>query len=457
MASRRAATAPRRITAAAPTPEPAALRPTGWKSRYALFLLMLVAIFNSADRQILAVLLEPIRQEFGASDTAMGVLNGLVFSLFYAVALLPIARMADLRTRRTIISAGLLFWSAMTSASGLARSFGQLALARVGVGVGEASYLPAAMSTTSDLFPARRRTLAFSVLTLGLPVGAMLSLVVGGRLEEAIGWRMTMAWIGAAGMLLAVLVRLTLPEPERGGAEVGTADVSAYPTRATMRYLWGLASYRHVAAAATLGMLASGGVRTWAQAFLQRAHGLTVAEAAGALGPALGLGGVLGLLLGGGFTQLMGRRDVRWLLWMPALLVIGSLPFLGAFLTLPSAGAAAPMYVGVAFCNAGWMGAVMATVQGLAKVRMRALAGGMVSLCINLIGGSLGPVFVGALSDALQPAFGDLSLRYSIAAVGAMGLWAALHFVLATRTLRAELARAGAGPRQPLSLVPQGP
>ena len=416
----------------------------GWKSRYTLALLLLVAIFNAADRQILAVLLEPIREEFGVSDTAMGLLNGLVFSVFYAVAAMPLARLADVRSRRTIIAAGLFFWSALTSASGAARSFGQLVVARIGVGVGEASFIPAAMSLTSDCFPASRRTLAFSVLTLGLPLGAMLSLMVGGALEEAIGWRMTMAWIGAAGVLLAVVVRLSLSEPERGVMDAAQADRLRHSARDSIRYLWSLRSYRHIALAGSLAMGAASGINTWAQVFLMRAHALDVAEAGTMLGPALGAGGVSGLLVGGGITQLLARRDPRWLVRMPALSVLGAYPFLLAFLTLPGSTSAVPAFIGVAYCNAAWTGAVMASVQGLAKVRMRALAGAMISLCLNLVGGSLGPVLVGALSDGLQPTAGVLSLRYAIGAVGALGVWAAVHFWMAARSLEADLSRAAA-------------
>lgn len=129
---------------------------------------------------------------------------------------------------------------------------------------------------------------------------------------------------------------------------------------------------------------------------------------------------------------------------MPAVSTVASLPFLGAFLTLPNAGVATPTYIGVAFFNGAWMEAVMATIQGLAKVRMRALAGAMVSLCINLVGGSLGPLLVGVISDVLQPTFGALSLRYAIAAVATFGVWATAHFLMASRALRADLAKAAA-------------
>ena len=166
------------------------LRPAaGAAGRYLLLVLFLIGVFNAVDRHILVVLLEPIRLEFGASDAAMGLLTGFAFVLFYSLSTLPIARLADVRGRRTVILLGLSVWSGMTAVSGFAASYAQLALARVGVGVGEASYLPPSMSMISDRFPPARRTLAMTALSVAFPVGIMISLVVGSRLGLAVGWR----------------------------------------------------------------------------------------------------------------------------------------------------------------------------------------------------------------------------------------------------------------------------
>ena len=334
---------------------------------------------NAVDRRILSVLLEPIRLELGASDAAMGVLTGFAFALFYALASLPIARLADIHPRRTVMSIGIAFWSFMTAISAFAGSFWQLALARVGVGIGEASYLPAGMSMVSDHFPAHRRTLAMAVFTVSFPVGAMTSLTLGGWLGGTFGWRSALLCVGAPGLLLALLVRTTLREPERGAVESGAADRTLYGLRATAAYLRGLRSFRHLWVGAALAMLGNTALLAWSTAFLMRVHDMPLARAGAMLGPALGLGGIVGVLAGGALTQRLARRDERWLMWMPALTQLVGLPFVLLYLTLHSPKAAVPMFALASLCHSGSLAPSMAAVQGLAKVRMRALAAAAVS------------------------------------------------------------------------------
>ncbi|MGE4606062.1 MAG: MFS transporter, partial [Myxococcota bacterium] len=175
--------------------------------RYALGLLFVVYVFNFVDRQILSILLEPIRQDIELSDTQLGFLGGIAFALFYATAGIPIARWADTGSRRTIIALGIAVWSGMTALTGLARGFGTLALARIGVGVGEAACSPPAHSLISDFFPPERRGTALSIYSLGIPVGAAIGTLVGGWVGEAFGWRTAFMVVGLPGLALALLVR----------------------------------------------------------------------------------------------------------------------------------------------------------------------------------------------------------------------------------------------------------
>jgi predicted MFS family arabinose efflux permease len=420
------------------TLSPASLR----RSRYALFVLFLVGVFNMMDRQLLSVFLEPIRNEFGASDAAMGLLTGYAFVLFYSLASVPLGRLADVHPRRTIIAIGLGFWSLMTSVSGLARSFGQLALMRVGLGVGEATFYPAGMSVLSDTFPPQRRPLALAVYSMSLPVGAMISLALGGWLGQTVGWRIALVWMGAPGFLLALIVCSTLREPARGGVEVSAVDVDVYSLRATSAYLWGLPSFRHLAAGMALSMFATTALGAWGPAFLIRVHGMEIGRGGVSLGAATGIGGVLGVLLGGLVTQRVARADARWLLGVPAVAKLAALPFTALFLLLPSESSAVPMYFGVALFTTALFGPVMTAVQGLAKVRMRALAAASVSLLFNLFGVGLGPLVAGSLSDMLRPAFGDTSLRYALLATSVASVWSAVHFALGAPRLAVDLRRA---------------
>ena len=339
---------PQQLGHAAETP------PKRARARYALAVLFLVGVFNLTDRQILAILLEPIRNDLGLSDSAMGVLTGYAFVLFYTLASLPIARLADMYTRRTIIAAGLAFWSVMTSLSGLASSFWQLGLARIGVGVGESAYFSPGLSMISDYFPSARRTLALSVIAVSTQVGIMASLLLGGWLGETVGWRMTLVWLGVPGLLLALLMRLTVREPERGGAEAGRVDVTLYDVRTTLAYLWNQRAFRHLAAGATLSLFALSSLAVWSPAFLMRLHGMELMEAAAWLGLPTGIGGAAGVLLGGLIAQRLSQRDGRWLMWVPALILFLSMPLVVLFLLLPTRSAAVSMYVGAALFLPAW-------------------------------------------------------------------------------------------------------
>lgn len=181
--------------------------------RYALSVLVVVYTFNFIDRQILSILLEPIKQDLGLSDTALGMLTGFAFALFYATLGIPIARLADRGNRRNLIAIALTVWSAMTAVSGLAQNFWHLLIARIGVGVGEAGCSPPAHSMIADYFPSENRATALGIYALGIPFGILFGFIAGGWLNEFFGWRVAFFVVGVPGLLLAILVRFSLREP----------------------------------------------------------------------------------------------------------------------------------------------------------------------------------------------------------------------------------------------------
>src|SRR5215475_4160021 len=242
-------------------------------ARYVLGVLVLVYVFNFLDRQILSILAERIRADLGVSDAELGFLYGTAFAVFYAVFGIPLGRLADVWDRRLLIALGLAVWSLMTALSGLARNFPELALARIGVGIGEASAAPAAFSLLSDWFPPARRATALAIYSSGIYLGAGLGLVIGGfvvdRWDAAFptaapfglrGWQAAFLLVGLPGLLLALWVR-TLREPARGGAEGMTATTETRPLRAFLQEL------RAVVPPLTLVhlALAGGGARTLAR------------------------------------------------------------------------------------------------------------------------------------------------------------------------------------------------
>ena len=423
--------------------EPANVRGHDW---YLVAVLFLVNVFNLMDRQIMSILLEPIKRELGASDTVMGLLTGFTFVVFYTLASVPIARVADRRSRRNIIAAALAFWSVMTAASGLVSSAVQLGLARLGVGLGEAATTPAGQAMIADRFPPERRASALAVLAVGVPVGVMAAFLAGGALNAAVGWRQTFFWVGVPGFLLALLVRLSVREPQRGGADRGAADLAHYGARQALRHLWSLASLRYLTAAAAFSVFTAWALLVWSPSFLIRVHGMSTLEAGTVLGLAAGVAGGAGTLLCGIASERFASRDPRWLLGVPACTTLIAVPCLVAFLLSPSRAVALPMLFVTMFFGAGMIGPVTAAVQGLAPVRTRAFAAALVTLTFNLFGVGLGPLTTGALSDRLAPVFGSASIRYALLAAAVSGLVSALFFWIAARRLPADLAAAGASP-----------
>ncbi len=411
-------------------------------SRYVLGLLFVVYVFNFIDRQILSILLEPIKADLGVSDTAMGFLTGIAFALFYTTAGIPIARWADPGTRRTVIALGLLVWSAMTAVSGLARVFWQLALARIGVGVGEAACSPPAHSLLADYFPPERRATALAVYAMGIHVGVLGGFLIGGWINELFGWRQAFFVVGLPGVVLALVVRLTVREPPRGVWEGAAAGAVATSTGEVLRLVWGLRTFRHMAFAAALHSFAAYGMASWGPAFLMRVHGMGTGEIGTWLGLISGIGGATGAVTGGMLADRLGRRDVRWSLWIPALASLVQIPFWFAFLLLPEAVPALLWSIPATLGGAMWLGPVFATTQGLVPPHMRAMASALLLFVINLIGLGLGPQSVGVLNDVLAERAGTHAIRYSLLVVGLMNSWAAAHFVLAARTLRADLPTA---------------
>ena len=197
--------------------------------RYALVILAIVYMFNFIDRQILGILLPAIRDEFGVSDTWLGFLSGTAFAMFYIVLGIPVARYADRHNRRNLIALAVAVWSGMTALSGMAANFAQLALARIGVGVGEAGCSPPAHSMIADLYPPEKRSTAMGVYTIGISAGIMMAYLAGGWVAQNIGWREALLVVGIPGLVLALVVRFTVAEPKRGHSE-GREALSEQPS-----------------------------------------------------------------------------------------------------------------------------------------------------------------------------------------------------------------------------------
>jgi len=410
-------------------------------ARYVLGVLFVVYVFNFIDRQILSILLPSIKEDLQVSDTALGFLTGFAFAAFYTVAGLPIARMADTGTRRTIIAIGVAVWSVMTAAQGLSRVFWQLALARIGVGVGEAACSPPAHSLLADYFPPERRATALAVYASGIHFGVLFGLLAGGWINEFFGWRVAFFVVGLPGVLLAVLVRLTVREPDRGQSEPGVQVAEQPPAvKDVFAFLWQMSSFRHLALGSAFMAFAGYGLSTWTPTFLVRVHGMGTGEIGTWYGTITGVFGATGAFLGGWLTDRLSRSDARWYLWVPAIGAVFGIPFVLALLFWSDPHQGLLLSIPSTVMGAMWLGPVFSLTQTLAQVRMRAVASAILLFIINIIGLGLGPQVVGILNDVLQPRFGVDAVRWSLASVAVvMSLWAGFHYVWAARTLREDL------------------
>jgi predicted MFS family arabinose efflux permease len=409
-----------------------------------LAILVVVYVLNLVDRNLMSMLIDSIKRDLGVSDSQMGLLVGPAFAVLYTVAGIPIARLADRHSRRVVLAIGLAVWSLATAASGLVRSYAQMAIARVIVGVGEASASPSAYSMISDVFPPERRSSAIAIYNSGASIGIFAGMALGGVLNDALGWRNAFLVVGLPGVLLALVVRFWLPEPRRGVADALEDSGEQPALREVLRYLLGLRSFRHLLAAAGLYSITSYAMITWSPPFMERVFDLSPGQFGTWLGVVVGLGGVVGALAAGFLADALGRRDPRWLIWITACGGVSVLPFLVAFAASPTPGLALLALFAANFFNTWFPSPTQAVGQSLARLRMRALASAIVLFAVNIVGLGLGPWWIGVSNDLLAPTHGDEAIRYSLGGVGVVNLWAAVHSLLAARHLPGDLARARA-------------
>jgi MFS family permease len=429
----------------------ATFRVTEGYRRYVVWLLFAVYVLNFVDRQILTILIQPIKQEFGFSDTQLGLLGGLAFALLYSTLGIPIARRADRGDRVTIITASLLIWSAFTALTGLARNFTHFLLARLAVGIGEAGCSPPAYSLIADYFPPERRATAVSIYSMGIYAGVFVGLVVGGEVAQAFGWRAAFFVVGLPGVLLALVVRLTLREPPRGFSEPTAVAAPAAPFGEVVAGLWQKPSFRHLSLAAALHAFVGYGVTGFYPTFMIRSHGMSVAEVGRWMALVTALGGITGTYLGGLWAERGVKRtgDERHQLWVPGISTLISVPISLLIYVVSDKYIALALMFPAGVLGAMYLGPTFAVTLRLANVRERALAGAILLLIMNLIGLGLGPLLTGALSDAfrsyftqhgraLEPAIAD-GLRCALAVMTFVNLWSALHYSIASRSLRSDL------------------
>ena len=414
---------------------------------YALFILLLGYIVNFVDRSILAILLEPIKQDLDLNDTQLGFLGGLAFALFYSTLGIPIAALADRWSRTKVLSIAIVVWSGMTALCGLAGSFWHLLIARIGVGVGEAGASPPSHSLISDYFPLDKRATALSIYALGIPIGSMIGYGLGGWSADNFGWRNTFFLVGLPGIAVAALLFFTLREPPRGLSEVKDAETPAAEPEGppsmlqVFRHLLKKPSFCFMSLACGLHAFVSYGVSTWNPAFLERLHDMSRTEIGGwvALASAISAIGTFG---GGYLADILFKRsaDRRWYLWIPAIATLVMVPFQLVTYLHPSFSV---LYVSLciaAVLSGMYLGPSFAMTQALVTLRMRAVASAILLLVLNLIGMGLGPFFIGFMSDIFEPSYGIFALRYALVVTLIFNVIAAGLYFAGSWTIRKDIS-----------------
>jgi MFS family permease len=422
---------------------------------YLLTLLTVIMVFNYVDRLAMGLLLQDIKIDLQLSDTQLGFLTGIAFALFYAGMGIPIARWADRGNRVTIISLTVALWSAAVALCAAAGNFVQMLLMRIGVAVGEAGCHPPAFSLIADYFTRAERPRAVARYMLGWPLALLLGNFAAGWINQIYGWRATFVIVGLPGLLLAALARFTLQEPRllKGArTEPSPAPVAQPSLKVVLRTFWLNKAFRHLLFAFSLSYFFGNGILQWQPAFFVRSHGLQTGELGTWFAVIYGVGGLLGTWVGGELAARYAANNER--LQLSALAVLYAvLAVLGAgvYLAPDRYGAFAVLSlsaIGAAAVN----GPLFAATQTLVPPHMRAMSIAVVLFFSNLIGLGLGPLAVGALSDALRPLWGDESLRYALLALCPGYFWCTWHLWRASRSMLRDTATAHKSIDQPAEI-----
>ncbi len=426
------------IARRSPAPARVSARPYG-----VLALLTLVYVVNLMDRQLFATLQESIKADLALSDTQLGLLGGAMFAVFFAIAGLPIAYLADRWSRVKVIALSCTAWSLFTAACGMASSFWQMALFRIGVASGEAGGIAPSYSVLSDHFPPERRGFASGVFSAGAPIGLMLGAALGAAVAAAGGWRMAFIALGLPGVLIALALVVFVRDRKPGDPGVHRAPETPAPMEA-LRLVWTTPSLKRIALAAAATSFAGYGLLQWMASFLMRTQAMTYEQIAMAFAPVLLLGAA-GSFAGGFLADRFASKRASLYGVIPAVALTIAGPLFAAAFLMPTGGLTIAMIALPYTLNFFWIAPSLAAAQNLAPPQTRATVVAVMAFLNNIIGLSLGPLAVGVLSDLMAPSLGEgEGLRAALLIACAGYVPAAALFFWAARALPRDMAAARA-------------
>jgi len=405
----------------------------------ALIVLTGVSTVGFIDRIVVNVLVEPVKAEFGLSDTQVSLM-GMAFALMYIGVGVAAARLAERRRRLTLISLGTFFWSIATAACGLAQSWAQLLIARVGVGLGEAFGLPGNQSVLSDYFPANKRGFALSILMLAPPVGAFIGFVGGGWIAQEFDWRATFLIAAIPGLLLSIIAFTFISEPKRGQHDPGAGD-EVPPLSAVLYRMFVLPSARNLVIGSALAAMFGFGLNYFFTSLMIREFSLGLGEAGLYTGLIASLPAAASVVACGWLGDKLGAKTPAAYALIPAVMMVIGGPIYALAISRESLGMLLALVSVATFLNFGYLGITFATIQNLMHPRMRATTVALLNVVYGIAGG-LGPLLLGFMSDTFSVTHGEArGLAMAMAITGFAYLWAAAHYFLAARKLSGDMEK----------------
>lgn len=412
--------------------------PSGWYRHYCLGLIFVVLVLNYVDRGILAVVLEDVKSDFQLNDLQLGLLSGPAFAVFYALMGIPFARWADMGNRRIVISFSLAVWSAMTALGGFAQNFTSLFLTRVGVGVGEAGAVPPTHSLASNYYPPEHHGKTASVLSFSVFVGSFLGLAGGGAILAATDWRTTLMAVGLPGVFIAVLAFFTLREPRQITKVPTVGEIFNAESRAIIRGVLAKKTYLQLLISFAIVSFFSYGIASFAVPFFIRSFGVDIGFIGISYGGTAAASSIVGTLSAAFLVDRLAKRDRAWMLRLPGIACLVAVPFVVASILAPSYKVCLLFFfIGNSFVSMA-IPALFASIYGIIHNSQRSMAIAVFGLAANLLGLGLGPVLIGAISDAITPMFGVEALRYTLAGSVLFLAWAATHILIGSRTIKQD-------------------
>jgi MFS family permease len=427
----------------APVSEPAVSGlPTRRYARYVLGMLLGVYTLNFVDRIILGILVPPIKQELHLTDTELGLLGGTAFAIFYTALGLLIGRLADRLNRVWIIGLSLALWSAFSAACGLAQSFLQLFICRLGVGIGEAGGVAPAYSLICDFFPGNVRGRALSTYSLGIPLGSAAGVLFGGLVAAEVNWRFAFLSVGALGLLLAPWFARSIREPVRGGLEEPASAPGPSASCSTPpQGLFVKLSFWSLALGGAMCSLIGYGMIFWLPSFFVRSYYLTLRQVSWYVAGLNLIGGGIGIWMGGWLSDRLGSSHRAAFALVPAVACMLCMPCYAFGVSTPSSHWAPLLFLLPSALSLVWLAPTICAIQHLVRAESRAFASASFLFVNNLIGLGLGTLTIGWLSDHFAVRYGADSLRHAILWGTGFYLLAAALFLIAASRLSREWQR----------------